>query len=208
MKVLARLQSWEGLLLVLLAIVVSFNLASSPYYLGVDNIVNLFQLSVEKIIIALVMTLIIISGEIDLSVASIMGLAACVMARLFELGVPLPVGILAAIAAGALAGLNNGLWISLCRPAFARRNSRWPDRLSRNRANPGRGPLDRQLSRLVRRDRTGGADRPANSFDPHLLCPLRSLRRHPEPLGSRPTGLRNGEQSRGGALFGGTGQAS
>ena len=58
------------------------------------------------------MTLIIISGEIDLSVASIMGLAACVMARLFELGVPLPVGILAAIAAGALAGLNNGFWIA------------------------------------------------------------------------------------------------
>ena len=53
MNVLARLQSWEGLLLVLLAIVVGFNLASSPYYLGVDNIVNLFQLSVEKIIIAL-----------------------------------------------------------------------------------------------------------------------------------------------------------
>ena len=112
MNLLARLRSWEGLLLVLLAIVVAFNLASSPYYLGVDNIVNLFQLSVEKIIVALVMTLIIISGEIDLSVASIMGLAACVMARLFELGVPLPLGILAAIAAGAVAGLINGFWVA------------------------------------------------------------------------------------------------
>jgi rhamnose transport system permease protein len=110
MNAVNRLRSWEGLLLVLLAIVVGFNLASSPYYLGVDNIVNLFQLSVEKIIIALVMTLIIISGEIDLSVASIMGLAACVMARLFDLGVPLPIGVIAAIAAGALAGLNNGFW--------------------------------------------------------------------------------------------------
>jgi rhamnose transport system permease protein len=109
---LSRLQSWEGLLLVVLVIVVGFNLASSPFYLGVDNIVNLFQLSVEKIIIALMMTLIIISGEIDLSVASIMGLAACVMAKFFEIGVPLPIGILAAIAAGAIAGLINGFWIA------------------------------------------------------------------------------------------------
>jgi len=109
---LARLQSWEGLLVFLLAVVVAFNLGSSPYYLGVDNIVNLFQLSIEKIIVALTMTLIIISGEIDLSVASIMGLAACVMARLFELGVPLPVCMLAAIASGAIAGFINGFWVA------------------------------------------------------------------------------------------------
>jgi rhamnose transport system permease protein len=112
MSALARLQSWEGLLVVVLVIVVGFNLASSPYYLGVDNIVNLFQLSVEKIIVALMMTLIIISGEIDLSVASIMGLAACVMAKLFTLGVPLPLALFVAIGAGAIAGLINGFWIA------------------------------------------------------------------------------------------------
>ena len=112
MTALSRLQSWEGLLLVVLVVVVGFNLASSPYYLGFDNIVNLFQLSVEKIIIALMMTLIIISGEIDLSVASIMGLAACVMAKLFEIGVPLPIALVAAVAAGAIAGLINGFWIA------------------------------------------------------------------------------------------------
>lgn len=112
MTALSRLQSWEGLLLVVLVVVVGFNLASSPYYLGIDNIVNLFQLSVEKIIIALMMTLIIISGEIDLSVASIMGLAACVMAKLFEIGIPLPIALVAAVAAGAVAGLINGFWIA------------------------------------------------------------------------------------------------
>jgi rhamnose transport system permease protein len=112
MNMLARLWSWEGLLVLLFAIVVGFNLVSSPYYLGVGNIVNLFQLSVEKIIIALTMTLIIIAGEIDLSVASIMGLAACVMAKLFDLGVPLPWALLAAIGSGAVAGLINGFWIA------------------------------------------------------------------------------------------------
>jgi rhamnose transport system permease protein len=112
MNALARLKSWEGLLLLLLVAIVAMNAAGTPYYLGVNNIVNLFQLSVEKIIIALIMTLIIISGEIDLSVASIMALAACVLARLFEVGVPVPLAILVAIGAGAIAGIINGFWVA------------------------------------------------------------------------------------------------
>ena len=86
---------------------------SSPYYLGVDNIVNLFQLSIEKIIVALTMTLIIISGEIDLSVASIMGLAACVMAWLFQHGRAASAGASwPPSPSGALAGLINGFWVA------------------------------------------------------------------------------------------------
>ena len=76
MTVSDRLKSWEGLLLAGLIAIVIMNVLRSPYYLGVGKIVNLFQLSIEKIIVALVMTLIIINGEIDLSVASVMGLAA------------------------------------------------------------------------------------------------------------------------------------
>ncbi len=107
---LARLRSWEGLLLLILIVTVALNLANSPYYLGVENIVNLFQLEIEKIIVALTMTLIIINGEIDLSVASVMGLSACLMAWLFQMGVALPLALLAALASGVLAGLFNGFW--------------------------------------------------------------------------------------------------
>jgi len=110
MTVLARLRGWEGLLLALLVVIAALNISYSPYYLGVGNIVNLFQLEIEKIIVALVMTLIIINGEIDLSVASVMGLSACVMAYLFHQGVSVPVGCVVAIVVGALAGLNNGFW--------------------------------------------------------------------------------------------------
>jgi rhamnose transport system permease protein len=112
MTALTRLRSWEGLLLAILVVIVALNLANSPYYLGVENIVNLFQLEIEKIIVALMMTLIIINGEIDLSVASVMGLAACVMAWLFQMGVALPWALLAALASGALAGLFNGFWVA------------------------------------------------------------------------------------------------
>lgn len=109
---LQRLMTWEGLLLALLVVIVAVNVSYSPYFLGVGNIVNLFQLSIEKIIVALVMTLIIISGEIDLSVASVMGLAACVLAWLFQMGVPMPLALLAALASGVVCGLFNGFWIA------------------------------------------------------------------------------------------------
>jgi rhamnose transport system permease protein len=109
---LGRLVSWEGLLLGILIAVVAVNLGYSPYYFGVENIVNLFQLSIEKIIVALVMTLIIIMGEIDLSVASVMGLAACLMALLFQMAVPFPLALLASLGVGLLAGLFNGFWVA------------------------------------------------------------------------------------------------
>ena len=67
------LRSWEGLLLGLLALIVAYNAVRTPGYVTVGNWVNLFQLSIEKIIVALVMTYIIIDAEIDLSVASVMG---------------------------------------------------------------------------------------------------------------------------------------
>jgi rhamnose transport system permease protein len=72
--------------------------------------VNLFQLEIEKIIVALIMTLIIINGEIDLSVASVMGLSACVTAWLFRMGVPLPLALVAALGSGVITGLFNGFW--------------------------------------------------------------------------------------------------
>ena len=74
---------------------------------------NLFQLSIEKVIVALVMTLIIINGEIDLSVASIMGLVG-LRPRL-----AVPDGRAGAgrhprrpCRRGALAGAFNGFWIA------------------------------------------------------------------------------------------------
>jgi rhamnose transport system permease protein len=96
-KILSRLRGWNGLLLALLIAIVAMNVLRSPYYLGVGNIVNLFQLSIEKIVVSLIMTLVIINGEIDLSVASVMGLAACVLAWLFQMGAPMPVAIAAAL---------------------------------------------------------------------------------------------------------------
>lgn len=99
--------------MVALAITIVINALLSPFYLGVDNFVNLFWLSNEKIIVAVIMTFVIISGEIDLSVASVMGFSAAVMATFHEATtLPFVVAILAGLAAGALAGLIQGMVIT------------------------------------------------------------------------------------------------
>lgn len=110
--ILERLVSWEGfLLLILIGIVVS-NSLQTPAYLSLGNQINLFMLSIEKIIVALVMTFIIINAEIDLSVASMMGLSACVLAWLYAQGAPLPLAILVSLVVGVLGGAFNAFWIA------------------------------------------------------------------------------------------------
>lgn len=109
---LRRLLSWEGLLLAVLLLVAIINTNLAPAYVSLNNQINLFQLSIEKIIVALVMTFIIINGEIDLSVASVMGLAACIVAVLFEQGIPMELAIVVALLAGALCGAFNGFWVA------------------------------------------------------------------------------------------------
>src|SRR5262245_31545560 len=112
-ELLRRLRSWEGLLLVILLVVQAFNVTRVPNFLTVTNQINLFQLGIEKAIVGLAMAFVIINGEIDLSVASMMGLAAAITASLFESGTPLPLAILAALAVGAGFGLINGYFVAM-----------------------------------------------------------------------------------------------
>jgi rhamnose transport system permease protein len=104
---------WEGLLLLILLFIVTVNALRTPGYLTVDNWVNLFQLSIEKIIVALIMTFIIINAEIDLSVASVMGLAACTMGFFYAGGMPMEGAVVAGLLVGVLAGLFNSFWIGV-----------------------------------------------------------------------------------------------
>lgn len=106
------LRSWEGLLLLLLLLIVAYNAVRTPGYLTTGNWVNLFQLSIEKIIVALIMTFIIINAEIDLSVASVMGLSACTAGYLFAAGAPMAGALAGGLAVGVLAGLFNSFWIA------------------------------------------------------------------------------------------------
>lgn len=106
------LRRWEFLLLVCLVVVVGYNIARVPNFLTAQNQANLLQLSIEKAIVALIMTFVIISGEIDLSVASMMGLAAAVAAKLHDLGWNMVLAVVAALALGLLLGAMNGFFVA------------------------------------------------------------------------------------------------
>ncbi len=112
MTVLSRLGSWEGFLLAMLVLIIAVNTTLSPQFMTLSNQINLFQLSIEKIIVALVMTLIIINGEIDLSVGSMMGLAACAFGWMFANGVPAELAIVIVLLIGVAGGALNGVFVA------------------------------------------------------------------------------------------------
>lgn len=109
MKWLARRETVPAAL-VILAFIAGF--IESPYFLDFRYLLDASSLYVETGLLALGMTLVIISGQIDLSVASGMALCACVAAKLLSLGWPTPLALAATIALGALLGCFNGLLIS------------------------------------------------------------------------------------------------
>ena len=109
----ARLRSWEGFLAALLLCIIVMNALTSPSFLSMENQVNLFALSIEKVIVVLIMTFVILNAEIDLSVASMMGLSACALGWLVQQGVPMPAAIIACLLIGILGGAFNGFWITV-----------------------------------------------------------------------------------------------
>lgn len=111
-KIWKRLKSWEGFLLAILVVIIISNSIKSPVYLSIGNQINLFNLSIEKIIVALVMSFIIINAEIDLSVGSMMGLSACAFGWLFQQGVPVSAAIILVLILGIIGGAFNGFWIT------------------------------------------------------------------------------------------------
>jgi rhamnose transport system permease protein len=103
---------WESLLLVILAFLVVEGARLSKFFLTGSNFSNLVSAEMEVAIVALPMTLIIITGEIDLSVESMIGLSGAILGWLWSVGVPLQVGIPVVLVVGALGGLLNGLLVA------------------------------------------------------------------------------------------------
>src|SRR5215475_812589 len=111
---------WEtGLAVVLVLIAIVGSSASSQFLTG-SNLFNLGLSSGEIAIMTLPMTLIIISGEIDLSVASILGMASALLGYLWARGWPMPAIFVMIVIVGLAAGAVNGLLVTRLRlPSLA-----------------------------------------------------------------------------------------
>ncbi len=93
---------------------------ASPYFLTVENVLNILLQSANIGIMAAGMTLVIVAAEIDLSVGAIEALAGSTMAVIIiNLGMPAGIGILGGLAIGMLAAMISGFFTARFRiPSF------------------------------------------------------------------------------------------
>tara|TARA_R110002020_G_scaffold305490_3_gene521284 strand:- start:1584 stop:2579 length:996 start_codon:yes stop_codon:yes gene_type:complete len=104
--------SWESLLVLVAVAIFIANAFASPYFLNAWSLSDLTFNFTEKALIALAMALLIISGEIDLSVAAIISLASTLMGLALQYGADTPVLIAIGVGAGLLCGAFNGLLVT------------------------------------------------------------------------------------------------
>ena len=103
-----KILAFAGLIVIFLV----FSLAS-PYFRQFDNIVAILLSTAVNGVLALGVTFVIITGGIDLSIGTVLTFSA-VMTGVFivDLGLPVPVGVLGGLLAGAVCGLTNGFTIA------------------------------------------------------------------------------------------------
>ncbi len=103
---------WETGLGAVVVIVIIVASSVSPQFLTGNNLFNVGLSNGEIAIMTLPMTLIIISGEIDLSVASILGMASALLGVLWSKGLPMPAIFVIVAIVGLAAGAFNGLLVT------------------------------------------------------------------------------------------------
>jgi rhamnose transport system permease protein len=104
--------SWEALLVVVALVIFAINSFASPYFLDPYSLSDLTFNFTEKGLIAFAMALLIISGEIDLSVAAIVALASTMMGMAVQAGADTPVLVLIGVIVGLGCGAFNGLLVT------------------------------------------------------------------------------------------------
>ena len=103
----------EMILFIILLVGMALMSLMSDKFLSIDNLLNQGRLAAEIALIALPMTLIIITGGIDLSVGSILGLSAIMLGVAWHnWGLPLEAAILVALLVGTACGFFNGIFIT------------------------------------------------------------------------------------------------
>lgn len=92
---------------------------ATPYFLTTDNLMGVFRSFSTTAIMSIGMVMVIVTGGIDLSVGSVMGLAGMVTALAFGHGFSTAVSVGCGLGVGLLFGLTNGLLVTVGRlPPF------------------------------------------------------------------------------------------
>jgi rhamnose transport system permease protein len=108
----ALLGRWEALLVALFVLLLPIGQAISPQFLTSDSFTTGSLDFSEIALMALPLTLVVVAAEIDLSIASVLGLSSALMAALWNGGLPLELIMPICIVAGGLCGAFNGLLVT------------------------------------------------------------------------------------------------
>jgi ribose transport system permease protein len=106
-----RVPSWAGLFVAIVAVGAIFTIAS-PHFLAAGNFANMSRAVSYTGIVAAITTVVLISGGVDLSIASMMALGGVTLGLLLEAGAPWPVAIAGSLATGIAGGAVNGLIVT------------------------------------------------------------------------------------------------
>ena len=104
---------WDTLLIVLILVVGWWSTTLSPFFLTRVNLLDLATPYIFIGLLALGLTFVVIAGEIDISVASTMAVAAVSFAEIWNAGTNVWVAALAALAIGTLLGSINGVLVGI-----------------------------------------------------------------------------------------------
>jgi rhamnose transport system permease protein len=106
------LVSREAGIIALVVVIWMWGYSNIPYFGDTLTLTYLLLDVTTILLIALTMTLVIITGEIDLSVASVVGLSSAVLGLLQEHGVGMAVSCVVALLVGVACGLLNGFLVA------------------------------------------------------------------------------------------------
>jgi rhamnose transport system permease protein len=112
-KLLTALIRPEIATCILLVIALVVGLRLSPFFADFRFIMDSTSYYIEYGLVALVMTFLIIGGQMDLSVGSQMAMSACISAALFHRGMPFAATLITSVIIGVLCGIFNSVIVTV-----------------------------------------------------------------------------------------------
>jgi len=100
---------WEWMLVVIFISINIINHSLSPNFLVFSNIMSAVQMFCDKAILVFPMMMVILLGDIDISIASTMALSGVIMGVSYNMGLPMEAALVLAILVGAACGFMNGI---------------------------------------------------------------------------------------------------
>ncbi len=109
-RILAAAKSWESILTLIFVVVMVGGSFISPYFLDAGNLLDTTFNFMEKAVVALPMMFVILCGDIDISVGSIIALASLAIGGAAQAGASTAQLVVIGLAVGLAAGMLNG-WL-------------------------------------------------------------------------------------------------